>query len=787
MTNHWVDIGNTDCVLLIGSNAAENHPMSFRWVTKAIDNGAKLIVVDPRLTRSASLAHIYAPMRSGADIAFIGGLINYALENNLYNKEYVVEYTNAAHLINPEFEFSDGLFSGYNSSKGAYDKKTWQYQLDEKGVPKEDKTLRDSQCVFQLMKKHYSRYDPDTVSKITGTPKDVFLEVAKTFCATGAPDKVGTIMYAMGTTQHTVGSQNVRSYAVLQLLLGNIGLAGGGINALRGEPNVQGSTDHCLLFHILPGYLKTPTADNQSLQQYIDKWTPKSNDPLSVNYWKNTPKFIISMLKAWWGEHATKDNDFCYNYLPKLRGHHSHMSVFEEMYAGKIKGTMLWGQNPVVGGPNSNLETKALENLDWLVAVDIWETESSIFWKRPGVDPADIKTEVFLLPAAASVEKEGSITNSGRWMQWRYKAVNPPGMARSDLWILDRLYKKIREIYSDSTEQKDNPILQLHWEYGEGLEPEVHEVAMEINGYDLKTGKLLPSFGALKDDGSTSSGNWLYCASYTEAGNMAARRDASDPSGIGLYSNWAWCWPVNRRIIYNRASCDTKGRPWSEKRKVIWWDKIKQEWLGDVPDYGKTASPEKGIGAFIMKPEGHAGLFGMGMADGPFPEHYEPVESPVKNLMSSQQYNPAIYIYTADLDKFGDAKDFPIICTTYRVTEHWQTGIETRWQPWLCELMPEMFVEMSRGLADSKGIQNGEKCTIVSARGKVTAKAIVTDRFKPFRLNGKMVEQVGLPWCFGYDGLVKGDIANLLTPHVGDANTRIPEYKAFLCDVRKGV
>jgi formate dehydrogenase-N alpha subunit len=783
MTNHWIDIKNADCIMIIGSNAAENHPVSFKWVDKAMENGATLISIDPRFTRTSSRADIYAPLRSGADIALMGGIINYVLQNDLYDKEYLVDHTNASFLVNPDFRYKDGLFSGYDKQSRRYDKKTWQYQLDENGIPKADKELMDPNCVFQLMKKHFSRYTLEKVSKITGTPSELIMQIANTYGATGQKGKSGTIMYAMGTTQHTVGTQNIRAYAILQLLLGNMGVAGGGINALRGESNVQGSTDHAILFHILPGYLKTPRSENQTLAQYLEAWTPQSNDPKSANWWQHTPKYMVSLLKAFWKDKATKDNEFCYQYLPKVGANYSHISMFEAMYDGVIKGLICMGQNPAVGGPNVYKERKALQKLDWLVAVDLWETETAAFWADPDVDPKEIKTEVFMLPAAASMEKEGSITNSGRWSQWRYMAVHPPGDAKSDLWILDRLYKELKKLYVEKGGTFADPIVNLNWNYGEGEKPDVHLVAKDINGYDLTTGELVPSFGNLKDDGTTSSGNWLYCASYTEKGNMAARRDLTDaPNNIGLYPQWSWCWPVNRRIIYNRASCDLKGIPYAPDKWVIKWTGPDTKWAGDVPDGGWPPGEKY---SFIMKPEGHARLFGFGLADGPFPEHYEPLESPVKNLISSVQNNPTIVIWTKEMDEIGTVDRFPIIATTYRVTEHWQAGQMTRNSPWLVELMPDMFVEMSKSLAKEKNIKNGDKARITTARGQITAYAVVTDRFKPFKLNGKTYQQIGLPWHYGYRGLAQGCSANCLTPHVGDANTMIPEYKAFLCDVAK--
>lgn len=782
MTNHWIDIRNSDCIMIIGSNAAENHPVSFKWVTAAIENnGATLISVDPRFTRTSSKAHIYAPIRSGTDIAFIGGLINYCLENQLYNKEYVTAYTNAAFVIDPKYSFHDGLFCDYDSKSRRYDRSAWRYQVDETGATRKDKDLKDPNCAFQLLKKHYARYDINTVCQTTGTPPDVFLKVAKAFCATGAKGKAATIMYAMGTTQHTNASQMIRSYAILQLLLGNIGVAGGGINALRGWSNVQGATDHCLLFHILPGYLKTPRAEDKDLGTYLQHWTPQSSDPKSINYWKNTPRFIVSLLKAFWGDAAKKENDFCYDYLPKISGDCSHISLFERMYDGGIKGMICLGENPAVSGPNVRMERKALEKLDWLVVADLWETETAAFWKGPEAKASEIKTEVFLLPAAASFEKKGSITNSGRWAQWRYEAINPPGDARSDLWIIDALYKRVRKIYEEKGGVCSDPVNKLTWDYGRI--PDANRVAAEINGYDLATGKLLPSFGKLQDDGSTSAGNWLYCGSYTEDGNMMARRETADPTGIGLYSGWAWCWPMNRRILYNRASCDTKGQPWNNEKAVLRW--TGKEWCGDVPDYGKTTPPEQEAGAFIMKPEGHARIFGMGLVDGPFPEHYEPRESPVSNILSRVQNNPTIKIWESNMDQVGSPDDFPIVATTYRMSEHFLGGQMTRNLPWLVELVPDMFVEIGKELAQRKSIQSGDRVRVSSARGQVTGYALVTDRFKPFKLKERTCDEIGLVWHFGFIGLAKGDSANCLTPHVGDANTMIPEYKAFLCNICK--
>jgi formate dehydrogenase major subunit len=823
MTNHWADIQNSDCIIIVGSNAAENHPISFKWVTKAIEeNGATLISIDPRFTRSSSKAHIYGKLRSGTDIAFFGGMIRWVLNDieanpGNYNLTYLTEYTNAPFLIDPEFRTAaelDGKFSGFRDDDGdgfgSYDKSTWKWQTDEDRIPLKDKTLQDPNCVFQLLKKQYERYDPDTVCGTTGTDKETFLQICETYAGLSGPvGKSGTIMYAMGTTQHTHGTQNIRSYAILQLLLGNIGVAGGGINALRGESNVQGSTDHCLLFHILPGYLRPPIATDTTLQDHLDRVTAgfATSDPKSASWWLNYPKYYVSLLKSWYGDKAAAENDFGYGWLPKLNPgqNYSHIALFEAMAEGTVKGLFCWGQNPAVGGPNAFAERRALHNLDWLVVADLWETETCDFWQEPGVDPATVDTEVFLLPAACSYEKEGSIVNSGRWSQWRWKALDPPGDARADLEIVRDLMLKLIELYEAEGGPVGDAITSLRWKgwydspqgkYGAADLADL--VSREINGFseaDLlnedgsvwyRHGELLESFGHLQADGTTSSSNWLYTQSYNRRdGNRQKWRDNTDyhPAGIGLYTNWSWCWPVNRRIIYNRASVDLDGNPWDEQDFVIRW--TGDSWEGDVPDGGwPPVSMEGTRYPFIMKPEGFARVFGPGRVDGPFPEHYEPLESPVINPLSGTQNNPTIVLWRPD--EVADPRDFPIVCTTYRVTEHWQAGQMTRNLPWLVELMPQMFVEISEELAEELGVANAELVTVESIRGEIQATAIVTKRFKPFQLNGKTIHQIGLPWHWGFQGLCVGDSANKLSPHVGDANTMIPEFKAFLVRVKKG-
>jgi formate dehydrogenase major subunit len=800
MTNHWIDLKNSDCILVMGSNAAANHPISMKWVQKAKDAGAKLISVDPRFTQTSARADLYAPLRSGSDIAFLGGMIKYILDNDKYLKEYVLEYTNAPFVVGEKFDFQDGLFAGYDPKTRKYDATFWAIEKDDKGVPVKDPTCQNPRCVLQLLKKHYSRYTPEQVSEITGTPLKDLMAVYETYAATGAKDKAGTIMYAMGWTQHTVGVQNIRTMSIIQLLLGNMGIAGGGVNALRGESNVQGSTDQALLFHILPGYLRAPLATQATLEAYNTTATPKTAEPLSANWLQNYPKYSVSLLKSFWGENATKENDFGYGWMPKLDvGQNcSWLNLFDAMYDGKIKGFFAWGQNPACSGANSHKTRKALAKLDWLVNVNIFDNETGSFWKGPGMDPKKIKTEVFMLPCAASMEKEGSISNSGRWVQWRYKAANPPGQAKPDGDILVELMDKIRKLYKAGGKFPD-PILKLKWDYVDAkghFDP--HKVAKEINGFflqdvkvqdkEFKKGDPVPAFGFLQADGSTSCGNWIYCQSYNADGNNMARRKKDDPTGLGLYPGWSWCWPVNRRIIYNRASVDLEGKPSNPKRALLEWKEGK--WVGDVPDGPWPPLSDKKAGKlpFIMKPDGVASIFGPGLNDGPFPEHYEPLECPVpKNAMSNQFVNPTIKIFAGEMDKHLTCDPrFPFVGTTYRVTEHWQTGIMTRWQPWLIEAQPQMFVEMSQELGELRGIKNGDRVKVSSARGEIECVALVTTRFRPFKLGEVTVHQVGMPWCFGWitpkDG---GESSNILTPNVGDPNTMIPESKAFMVNVMK--
>ena len=832
MTNHWIDFKNSDVILIMGSNPASNHPVSFKWIQEAMDKrGARVLSVDPRFTQSSAKAHVYAPLRSGTDIAFLGGMIKYIIDNNLYFAEYVKNYTNASYLVNPAFKLpgdNNGVYSGLEGSK--YNKDTWAYQTGAGGVIKKDMSLQDPNCVFQLLKKHYSRYTPELVSRICGTPKEKLLEIYKEYASTGKPDKAGVELYAMGWTQHTVGTQMIRTMCMVQLLLGNMGIAGGGVAAMRGESNVQGSTDHGLLFHIWPGYIGAPTASLKTLKEFNEKRIPTTKEKNSLNWLKNFPKYSASFLRSMYGENTTLEE--AYAMMPKLDdgANYSWLVLFDQMYKGKFTGFFAWGMNPACSGAHANKVRQALGKLDWMVNVNLFDNETGSFWRGPGMDPTKIKTEVFLLPCASSIEKEGSLANSGRLMQWRYKAVNPPGVALPDGDIMSELFFKVRGLYEKQGGPHKEALTKLTWPYGKKTldghyHYDPHSVAKEINGFfladkkvenptkkgdfkEFKKGDPVPTFAWLQDDGSTSSGCWVYCGSYADKGNMAARRGTKDASGIGLYSEWAWSWPVNRRIIYNGASVDLNGKPWDPKRPVITWNG--EKWVGDVPD--GVGDPGSGRPPFIMKPDGVASLFGPGLVDGPFPEHYEPLECPVeKNLMSPQKHNPAIRRFDkpgvgSDLDVYsgvtGCDPRFPFICSTYRVSEHWQTGVLTRWCPWLVEMQPGMFVEMSVELAKERGIKNGEKVIVKSPRGEVEATAIVTPRFKPFNIDGNIIHEVGIPWHYGwitqarpkkkYGKLDKkpqvftyGDSANLLTPTIGDANTMIPESKAFMVNVVK--
>ena len=808
MTNPWVDIKNADLVFVMGGNPAEAHPCGFKWVIEAKKNRkAKLVVVDPRFNRTASVADYYAPLRAGTDIAFLGGVINYLLSNDKLHHDYVKAYTNASFLIDPAFKFEDGIFSGYNEEKRSYGKDTWKYQLGDDGFAKVDDSLQDPQCVFQLMKAHYARYTPDVVSKITGTPKDAFLKVCEYVADTAAPNRTMTSLYALGWTEHSVGSQNIRCMAIIQLLLGNMGMAGGGINALRGHANVQGITDFALYAQNLPGYMGAPGDADKDLATYLEKRTPKALRPGQMNFPQNFPKWFVSLQKAWWGDAATKETDFAYAYLPKLAGASDTLSIFNAMFEGKINGFFCQGFNPLASVPNKRKVGDALAKLKYLVIMDPLATDTSEFWKPHGefneVDPGKIQTEVFRLPTSLFAENAGTFTNSGRVVQWRWKAAEAPGDSKDDTEILAALFLRLKDMYAKDGGAFPDPILKLTWAYTQPAKPSPEELLREINGKALadvldpkdptkvlaKAGEQLGTFAHLRDDGTTTCGNWIYCGVWSQAGNNSARRDNSDPSGLGQTLNWGFAWPVNRRILYNRASADLAGKPWDAKRTVLKW--AGDKWVGnDVPDMRPDAKPEENVMPFIMNPEGVGRLFSRElMAEGPFPEHYEPFETPLdanplhpKNPKATS--NPAARVYKGDMEAFGKAKDFPYVATTYRLTEHFHYWTK---QSLINAIMqPEQFVEIGEELAKEKGIVAGDKVKVRSNRGFIRAVAVVTKRIKALEVDGRKVHTVGIPIHFGFKGATKpGFLTNTLTPFVGDANVQTPEYKAFLVNIEK--
>ena len=820
MTNGWVDIKNTDVILAMGGNPAENHPVGFKWFMEARrGRGAKLVVVDPRFTRTAAVADFYAPIRPGTDIAFLLGIIRYAIENKRYHEDYVKLHTNAPYLISDKYGFSveDGLFSGFNPEKKEYARDTWAYAAeDESRAYKLDPSMTDEHCVFQLLKKHVERYTPEMVERICGTPKASFLKVAEIVTSTGNAERVGTITYALGWTQHSTGVQIIRAAAMLQLLLGNVGRPGGGVNAFRGHSNIQGATDMAGTFEILPGYLKTPTGPQQTLAQYNEATTPTTLNKVawtSMNYWVNTPKFMVSLLKATWGNLATAENEFGYSWLPKIDGNYSWMYIFDDMYRGSSKraggdepgpeGFISFGMNPVGTGPNSKKMVAALAKLKWLVMVENVETETAMFWKAPaeyeGPPAQEIKTEVYLLPAASFAEKDGTFTNSARWLQWKWRATDPPGQAKSDQEILARLVLAVRDLYKKDSGKFPDPILNVSWAYANPANPDLSDVLKEINGKALAdvtdpkdptkvlrpAGQQLSGFGECRDDGSTMCGNWLHSGVFTEAGNNAQRRSTADPTGLGMFHNWAFSWPANRRVMYNRASADEHGAPWDPNRVGIKWNG--QAWVGDVPDI-KPDSPPGQFGAFIMNPEGVARLFSAGLNDGPFPEHYEAVEAPIDNpLHPKTTSNPVSKLFTSDKDKLGKAEEFPIVCTTYRLTEHFHYWTQHHANGKLNEIQPGFFVEVPEALAKQKGITNGTQVVVSSARGKIHGVAMVTKRLPTLKVDGKEIWQIGFPihWGFAGDANHTGPLANMLTPSDMDANTWTPEYKAFLVRLEK--
>src|SRR5580704_11296637 len=837
MTNGWVDMKNTDMMLIMGGNPAENHPCGFKWPVEAKrTRNAKIISVDPRFTRTSAVADLFCQIRAGTDIAFLGGVIRYAIENNRIAKEYLVNYTNAGFIVDKDFKLPDvdGLFSGFDAEKQTYNRASWNYQgsggnatappAAKPGQPPSlpplpgtvdfDPTLQNPNCVFQLLKKQYSRYTPEMVERITGIPKEQFLKAAELYTSIhkdGDLKKVGTIIYAVGWTQHSFGTQIIRTAAMLQLLLGNVGRAGGGVNALRGHSNIQGATDMAGLFDSLPGYLKVPTPADASFADWMKRITPTSSKPAawdSFNYYSNTPKFAVSFLKALYGDAATKQNGWAFDYLPKVDRNYSWVQMWDDMYRGNLKGMLAFGMNGVAIGPNSKKNIDALKKADFLVVGEIYPNETSDFWRAPGISTDEMKqiqTTVYNLPCAGFAEKDGSMTNSARWLLWKNTAVPTPGDARLDQGIVAQIFLKIRELYKKDGGKFPDPILNLTWNYSAPLNPPLAEVLKEINGkaladledpatkQQIKAGQQLPGFAWLKDDGTTSCGNWIYSGSFTEAGNQTARRDPTDPSGMGVHPNWSWSWPANRRVLYNRASCNPEGKPWDPDRKQIWWNEAAGKWVGsDVPDFKPDSHPKDHMGPFIMNPEGIGRLFApIGViTDGPFPEHYEPIESPIKNpLHPDQSNNPLVKKFKSPYDKFGSPEEYSIVCTTYRLTEQYHYW--TKNNPMNVQLIPEPFVEIPVELADEKGIRGTDKIKVISARGTYIAKAFVTRRLKPMMIDGKKVYQIGLPIHQGFRGITEDEgrnartPANLLTPAVTDPNAHTPESKGFLVKVEK--
>lgn len=805
MTNTWMDIRNANLILVMGGNAAEAHPVGFKWVVEAkASNKARLVVVDPRFNRTASVADYYAPIRAGTDIAFLSGVIRYLLEKNAIQHEYVTAYTNASFIVREDYGFTDGLFTGYDEEARHYDKSSWQYELDEQGFARVDPTFEHPRCVLNLLRQHVSRYTPDMVSAITGTPKDQFLAICELIAATAVKDRTMTSLYALGWTQHSIGAQNIRSLAIVQLLLGNIGMPGGGVNALRGHSNIQGLTDLGLLSDQLPGYLTLAKDAEQSRSAFLEKRTPKAIRPGQVNFWSNYGKYHTSLLKAWYGPSATPQNDFAFDWLPKVDKVYDGLRAFDLMEQGLLAGYFCQGFNPLASFPNKAKITSALSKLKFLVIMDPLATETSEFWQDHGefheVDPAAIDTEVFRLPTTCFAEEEGALVNSSRWLQWHWKGAEPPGECRTDIDIMADLFVRIRDQYRREGGAFPDPIVNLHWPYRHAREPGPDELAKEMNGYavsDLadpkdpqkvmvKAGQQLSAFSQMADDGSTASGTWIFCGSWTESGNQMARRDTSDPSGLGLAPGWAWAWPANRRILYNRASCDPSGKPWDENRKLISWDGSR--WAGyDVPDFKSDAAPDSGTLPFIMNSEGVARLFAVDrMEEGPFPEHYEPFETPLgTNLLHPKVIsNPAARVFKNDRAMLGEHEEFPYVGTTYRLTEHFHYW--TKHARINASLQPEQFVEIGEALAFELGIANGEKVTVRSKRGAIKAIAMVTKRIKPLQAGGKTIHQVGIPIHWGFTGVArKGYLANTLTPYLGDANTQTPEFKAFLVNVEK--
>jgi len=823
---------------------AENHPVGFQWVMEGKRRGAKLIHVDPRFTRTSAMADLHVPIRAGSDIALLGGMINHILSGGHEFREYVEAYTNASTLITEEFEDTedlDGLFSGWDAEKRSYRAKSWQYEGmnvssasgqremgatageqshgahgaalrgAEPDVPRTDPTLEHPRCVWQILKRHYSRYTPELVEEVCGIPQAAFRELCDSVCENSGRERTTAFVYSVGWTQHTVGVQYIRAASIIQLLLGNMGRPGGGIMALRGHASIQGSTDIPTLYNLLRGYIPMPHAHaTQTLDEFVELNAPPTG------FWGNMRAYTVSLLKAWYGEHATAENDWGFSWIPRITGDHSAYQSNLDMVDGKVEGFFVMGQNPVVGAANGGLQREALRGLKWLVVRDLVETETAAFWyegqeiEAGSVRPQDIGTEVFLLPAANHVEKKGTFTNTQRLLQWREKAVDPPGDCRSELWFMYHLGRIVREKLAGSTLERDAPIRNLTWDYpteGPHGEPDAEAFAREISGYETREGgKALGAYLELKDDGSTASGCWIYCGCYKDEVNQANRRKpGSEQSWVA--PEWGWAWPDNRRILYNRASADPDGKPWSERKRYVWWDVDEEKWVGeDTPDFSPTKAPghvppegaqaQDALGGrdpFIMQADGKGWLYvPSGLVDGPLPTHYEPHESPFENPLYGQQANPARQTFRRRDNRYNPThgepgvERYPYVLTTYRLTEHHTAGGMSRTLPYLSELQPEMFVELSPELAEERALEHGGWATIITARSAIEARVMVTDRMRPVTVQGRKSHLVGLPYHWGRKGLSTGDSANDLVALALDPNVHIGEYKALTCDVRPG-
>ena len=841
-TTFQQDLQHADCILIMGSNMAEQHPVGFQWVVEAKERGAKVIHVDPRFTRTSAIADLHVPLRAGTDIAFLGGVIHHILEHDRAFREYVQHFTNGPVVLKEEAatpEDLDGMFSGWVEEDRLYAVDSWNYEgvsgeltagkreqsgdvsgnqahgahgmkLDRGEPPHVDVSMEHPRCVYQLLRRHYARYTPEAVEEICGVPREQFLAVAEALCDSSGREKTAAICYAVGWTQHTTGVQTIRAAAIVQLLLGNIGRPGGGILALRGHANIQGSTDVPTLYDILPSYIPMPhPVSAESLEEFVELTGPKTGA------WGSLDAYMTSLLKAWWGDRATPENDFCFGYLPTVDADHSVYPMMIRMLEGTTKGYVLVGQNPVVGSANAGLQARALASLDWLVVRDMVEIESASFWydgkaiETGELRTEDIGTEVFFLPAAAHVEKEGTFTNTQRLLQWRHKALEPREDCRSDLWFAYHLGRRIRERLAGSTDPRDRPILELTWDYpllGEREEPDAEAVLQEINGRDA-TGAYIAKYQDLKADGSTSCGSWLHAGIYADGVNQTARRRPRTEQDW-IAAEWGWAWPANTRLLYNRASADPGGRPWSERKKYVWWDAEAGAWtgLGDHPDFVPDKPPDyeppegatgmealRGTGPFIAHPDGLGWLWApSGLVDGPLPTYYEPQESPFDNPLYRVREDPVRQLFDRPDNPYNPsgprpgADVYPFVLTTYRLTEHHTAGGMSRTLPYLSELMPELFVEVSPELAATRGLEHAGWATVVTTRTAIEARVMVTDRLRPLRVQGRTVHQVGLPYHWGSKGLVTGDAANDLLSLVLDLNVHIAEYKVLTCDVVPG-